>query len=280
MGSSIMSAVFIMGGLGILFGAGLAIASKVFAVFKDSRISDIEAVLPGANCGGCGAPGCSGFAEGVVEGKYPVNGCTVGGADVVEKVAQIMGTQAGEVVPMVAVVRCRGTKENCPDRAVYQGIEDCKAASLIDGGAKGCAYGCLGMGTCVNACKFGAMQMGENGLPVVLEEKCIACGECVRACPRGIMELMPKSQHVYVACVSKDFGKNVKAVCKVGCIGCSMCANPKTTAEGLITMDGKIPVIHYDKVANPWEDLKNAVEKCPTKSFGIRGNVPVESTEA
>ena len=115
------------------------------------------------------------------------------------------------------------------------------------------------------------MIMGENGLPVVIESLCTGCGECVRTCPRGIMELMPVDQHVFVGCVSKDFGKSVKAVCKVGCIGCSMCTKEKVTPGELITMDGKIPVIHYDKVKEPWEELKNAVAKCPTKSFGVRG---------
>lgn len=271
---SLLSATLILGGLGLLFGAGLAVASKAFAVYKDPRISKIEDVLPGANCGACGAPGCAGFAEGVVEGKYPVDGCTAGGAEVAEAVASIMGTEAGDMKNCVAVVRCRGDRDACPDRARYHGIRDCRAAALVDDGSKGCVYGCLGMGTCVEACPFDAMVMGENGLPVVIEDRCTACSECVKACPRDIMELMPKDQHVFIACKSQDFGKAVKSVCKVGCIGCSLCANPKTTAEGLITMDGKLPVIHYDQIRDPWGDLENAVNKCPTNSFGVRGELP------
>jgi electron transport complex protein RnfB len=135
------------------------------------------------------------------------------------------------------------------------------------------------MGTCVAACPFDAMVMSENGLPVVIEARCTGCGECVKACPREIMELMPKDQNVFVGCKSQDFGKAVKSVCKVGCIGCSLCANPKTTTEGLITMDDKLPVIHYDLVKDPWGDLENAVNKCPTKSFGIRGRIPVPLVE-
>ena len=277
---SILSALIVMGGLGLFFGAGLAVASRIFAVRKDERVEQIEEALPGANCGACGAPGCSGFAEGVVEGKYPANGCTVGGSEVALLVAQIMGTEAGEVIPKVAVVRCRGDKDTCMNRAEYYGVEDCKAAVLIDEGAKGCVYGCLGLGTCVNACPFDAMTMEENGLPAVDEALCTGCGECVRICPRGIMELMPTDQKVFLACVSKDFGKAVKSICKVGCIGCSLCANPKTTIEGLITMDGKLPVIHYDQVNHPWKDLENAVKKCPTKSFGVRGEIPVAEEEA
>ena len=259
-----------MGGLGLLFGASLALASRIFFVKKDPRVAQIEEVLPGVNCGACGAPGCSGFAEGVVTGRYPANGCIVGGTEVAIRVAQIMGIEAGEVVQKVAVVRCQGDRESCVDRALYQGIIDCRAAALIDEGAKGCSYGCLGMGSCVAACPFDAIVMEENGLPSVDETLCTGCGECVRTCPRGIMELIPRDQKVFIACVSQDFGKAVKAVCKVGCIGCGLCANPKTTADEIITMDGKLPVIHYDKVKDPWKDLENAVNKCPTKSFGVR----------
>jgi len=282
MNFAILSALIVMGGLGLLFGVGLALASRIFSVQRDPRVAQIEEILPGANCGACGAPGCSGFAEGVVQGKYPATGCTVGGAEVAVLVAQIMGTEAGEVIPKVAVVRCQGDREKSVERALYQGIVDCRAAVLVDNGAKGCVYGCLGLGTCVTACPFDAMVMGENGLPVVDEETCTGCGECVRACPRGIMELIPRSQKVFIACVSQDFGKAVKAVCKVGCIGCSLCANPKTTADEIITMDGKLPVIHYEKVKDPWGDLENAVKKCPTKSFGVREEsspAPVEVEE-
>ena len=274
-----LSALMVMGGLGLVFGIGLAIASKIFAVYRDPRVEQIEAILPGANCGACGAPGCAGFAEGVVAGKYNVAGCTAGGAGVAQKVAEIMGVQAGSVVPKYAVVRCRGGKEECVERAVYQGITSCKAATLIDNGAKGCVYGCLGLGDCVASCPFDALSMGQNGLPVVDESRCTGCGNCVEACPRDIMELISSDQYVFIGCKSQDFGKSVKGVCSVGCIGCTMCANPKTTADGKITMDGKLPVIHYEKVTDPLRDLTKAVQKCPTKSFALRGNVILELPE-
>ena len=268
-----------MGGLGLIFGVGLAIASKIFAVYKDPRVEKIEDLLPGANCGACGAPGCAGFAEGVVEGKYSVSGCTAGGSSVAEKIAEIMGVSASARTPNYAVVRCRGGKEQCVDRAVYQGVSSCKAATLIDNGAKGCIYGCLGLGDCVASCPFDAISMGEDGLPVVNEALCTGCGNCVEACPRDIMELVSGDQYVLLGCKSKDFGKSVKAVCSVGCIGCTLCANPKTTADGKITMDGKLPVIHYDKVTDPLRDLTKAVNKCPTKSFAIRGDVTLLDIE-
>jgi electron transport complex protein RnfB len=277
MNYTIISALIVMGGLGLLFGIGLAIASHIFFVYKDPRIAQVEEALPGANCGACGAPGCAGFAEGIVTNKYPTNGCTVGGSEVAGNIAEIMGTEFEDVIPKVAIVRCCGHSDNCADRATYQGIEDCRAAVLIDNGAKGCIYGCLGLSNCVVSCPFDAMEMGDNKLPVVNENLCTGCGECVKACPRGIMELILRHERVFIACVSKDFGKAVKSVCKVGCIGCSLCANPKTIENEIITMDGKLPVIHYNKVKNSWEDLENAVKKCPTKSFGIREQELIES---
>ncbi len=274
MNFSIYSALMIMGGLGLLFGVGLAIASKIFHVEKDPRVEQIEDILPNANCGACGAPGCAGFAEGVVKGKYSVSGCTVGGIRLATQITQIMGTKEEEYIAKYAVVRCRGDRKKCVERAIYQGVMDCKAATLIDNGSKGCVYGCLGLGSCVSACPFDAISMGGNGLPIVDESLCVGCGKCVPACPRGIMELVPWNQKVFIGCVSKDFGKTVKSVCKVGCIGCGLCANPKTISDEIITMDGKLPVIHYDKVEEPWKDLEKAVDKCPTKSFGIRGRRP------
>ena len=278
MDSGITAALIVMGALGLFFGIGLAIASSIFAVKRDPRVDRIDDILPGANCGACGAPGCAGFAEGVVEGKYEVTGCIVGGSEVAQKIAGILGKEAGEVIPMIAVVRCQGTRENCPDRAIYQGIKDCSAAQFVDNGAKGCEYGCLGLGTCVEACPFNAMYMGDEGLPVVIEDKCTGCGKCVEACPRDIMELIPRDQKVYIACKSKDFGKKVKQVCKVGCIGCSICTKENVTPGEIITMDGYIPVIHYDKVNHPVKDFEGAVAKCPPKCFVVRGKPEIVET--
>lgn len=270
MSFSIISALIILGGLGLIFGVGLGIASKIFHVEKDPRIKKIEEVLPGANCGACGAPGCSGFAEGVVQGKFDVNGCIPGGEDVAENIAEIMGIDAGSVVPKIAVIQCQGGNTNTEKRAIYQGIEDCTAADLISNADKSCEYGCLGYGTCVSACPFDALSMGDDGLPIVDEDKCTGCGKCVEACPRNIIKLIPITQKVYLGCVSKDFGKAVKSVCKVGCIGCGLCARPKIVENEIITMDGKLPIIHTKKSKDLLKDLEKAIEKCPNSCFMVR----------
>jgi len=268
----IVSALITLGGLGLLFGAILAFASRIFYVEKDPRIEKIDEILPGANCGGCGYPGCSNYAEAVVSGEAEPNLCAPGGEEVVQKIAEILGIKAEAAEPMVAVVRCQGAHGVAKDKFEYQGIRDCNAAVLVHGGHKACVYGCLGFGSCVASCPFDAMAMQDNGLPVVFEDKCTACGNCVEACPKGIMELIPRSQKVFLGCVNQDAGKEVRQVCSVGCIGCALCTKPKITPSEKLVMKDNMPEIPSD-----WEDFETAVAKCPTKSFVVR--IPVEEKE-
>ncbi len=270
------SAVISLGLLGLGFGLLLALASRVFHVEIDPRIPEVEEALPGAQCGACGYPGCSAYAEAAVRGEAPPNLCMPGGPGVASAVAGILGLEAGEFTPKVAVVRCRGGRREAVQRAEYHGIPDCNAAELVAGGPKGCVYGCLGFGTCVAACPFDAMAMSDNGLPVVFEDKCTGCGNCVGACPRGIMELIPRSQPVYLACVSKDKTKDVKAVCAVGCTGCKSCTRPKVTPSGAVKWGENLPLVPPD-----WEDFEGALEKCPAKAFMVRDvGLPRLSAEA
>ena len=213
------SALISLGALGLAFGLLLALAAKVFHVDVDPRIERVEEALPGAQCGACGQPGCSPYAEAVVKGEMEPNLCKPGGPSVAREVAGILGVEVGEITPMVAVTRCKGGRRAARQRAAYDGIEECNAAVLVSGGAKACVYGCLGFGSCVKACPFDAMGMSDDGLPVVFEDKCTGCGSCVAPCPRGIMELVPRAQKIYLGCVSQDRGKDVKAVCSVGCQG-------------------------------------------------------------
>ena len=270
-----VSSIIALAGLGLLFGAGLAFASKKFAVEIDPKVQQILDSLPGANCGACGRPGCSAYAEAVAKGETPPDRCSPGGMDAAAKISAIMGLSVEMSDPKVAVVQCQGDHENASEKYIYQGPADCSAAELIGGGHKDCQYGCLGLGSCVKACPFDAMYMGDNGLPVVIEEKCTACGICVSTCPRGIMALIPRSQNVFLGCVSRDKLKAVKSVCKVGCFACKICTTPKVTPSQAIEMDGNIPVIKDTQN----EELYAAVEKCPANCYVIRDSALVPAGE-
>ncbi|MBN2355471.1 Fe-S cluster domain-containing protein, partial [candidate division KSB1 bacterium] len=240
----LLSSILVLGSLGLFFGSGLAFASKKLAVEVDPKVEEILAILPGANCGACGQPGCAAYAEAVAAGRVPPNKCTPGGKDVAEKISYIMGLTGVQVdEPKIVAVHCQGGFKEAKERSIYQGLDDCRAAVLIGGGSKACRYGCLGLGSCVKACPFDALYMNDNGLPVVIEEKCTGCGVCVLTCPRDILELIPVHQKVYLACRSLDKAKAVKNICKVGCWACKICVSPKVMPSGAIVMEGNLPEI-------------------------------------
>lgn len=257
-----------MGGLGALLAAGLGFASKKFHVERDVRIDQVEEALPGANCGACGYAGCASFAEAIVEGVAPVNGCPVGGDNVTQKIAEIMGAgnaAAGERV--VAQVICSGGWKETQRPAEYRGVKSCSAANMINGGTKTCQYGCLGLGECAAVCPFDAIVMSDNGLPVIDPEKCTGCGKCVETCPRNIITLAPVSSQNHIRCSSHDPGKVVRKICEVGCIGCGICA--KICPVDAITMEDNLVVIDYDKCVN----CGKCAEKCPTNAIEFTGTM-------
>ena len=258
----ILIAVVSLGIIALVAAGILYAASKRFAVYEDPRIAKVAEVLPQANCGGCGYPGCSGLASAIVkagslEGKF----CPVGGQPVMEKVAAVMGLAAEASEPMVAVVRCNGTCEHRPRLTEYDGVRTCAIAAATYGGETGCSYGCLGCGDCVAACKFDAIHMNpETGLPEVDDEKCTGCGACTKACPRGIIELRYKGKNnrrVYVRCVNKDKGPVAKKACAVACIACGKCE--KACPFGAITVENNVAYIDFHKC----KSCRKCVQECP-----------------
>lgn len=269
---NIMYPVLSIGGLGVVFGAGLGIAGEVFKVEEDPKITQILEVLPGANCGGCGFPGCGGLASAIAAGNAPVNGCPVGGAAVAEKVGAIMGVEASASVPIAAFVKCGGTCEKAKEKYEYFGIDDCNmAVQLASGGAKSCSYGCLGLGSCKKACAFDAIEI-QDGIAVIDKDKCVACGKCVSACPKHIIELLPAKNKVKVQCSSKDIGKNVMQVCSVGCIACKICE--KNCPFDAIHVIDNLAVIDYDKC----KACGICANKCPKNV--ITGKKPAPPAQA
>jgi electron transport complex protein RnfB len=245
--------------LGALFGLGLAIAARKFAVKQDPRVAEVEALLPGANCGGCGYAGCHAFARALVAGIVSPYDCAPGGSDGAGAIAQVLGLETEERVPVVAVVACKGGNrvEVLMD---YQGLESCKAVTLLSDNLRVCPYGCIGLGDCVTACPFDAIHM-ENGFAVVDEAKCTGCGTCVEVCPKGIISLVARPQKVRVVCSSHDKGKSVKSICEVGCIACGLCA--KNCPVKCIEIVNNLAVIDHEKCTN----CGICAAKCPTNSI-------------
>jgi len=254
--------IITMGALGFLFALGLVFAYRKLAVEIDPLIEKIAESMPQANCGACGYAGCQALAEAIAAGKAAPDSCPVGGADTVEKISAILGVKAGEVVKKVARLHCRGTKDAAPRRSEYLGLKTCYASHLM-GGDKLCTYGCLGLADCVRSCVFNAMYMGEDGLPVIIEENCTACGKCVDACPRNLLELHPLSRNILVYCRSEDRGPVARKACKNACIACGICS--RACPEAIVIENNLAVITDYKKI--PPEKIPE-IEKCPTLAIG------------
>ncbi|MCR4788363.1 MAG: RnfABCDGE type electron transport complex subunit B [Lachnospiraceae bacterium] len=221
--NGVITALIVVGILGLIIGLFLGVASISFKVEVDEKEVAVLEALPGNNCGGCGFPGCSGLAAAIAKGEAPVDQCPVGGKAVAEKIASIMGVEAGASVRKVAYVACNGDCDKAKKDYEYTGVEDCVMALYVpNGGAKSCNYGCLGFGNCVKACPFDAIHV-KNGIAVVDKEACKACGKCVEACPKHLISLIPYDSKYAVACSSLDKGPAAMKKCDVACIGCSLC---------------------------------------------------------
>ena len=272
----ILSAVIVLGAIALIAAVVLYVCSKKFAVYEDPRIGQVQELLPGANCGGCGFAGCADMAGALVKAcdAGSIDGllCPVGGQAVMGQVADLLGMAVANSEPKVAVVRCYGTCENRPRIAEYDGLMTCAALNATGQGETGCGYGCLGCGDCTRACNFDAIHMNpETGLPEVDEEKCTACGACVKAWPRHIIELRkkgPKNRRVYVRCVNKDKGAVARKNCKVACIGCGKCF--KVCKFDAITIENNLSYIDPNKCRL----CTKCVDECPTGAI-IKVNFPV-----
>ena len=259
----ILIPILTLGVLGLLFGIGLALASKRLSVEVDPRLEKVHGLLPGTNCGACGGAGCFGFAEGLLSGKMDINACRVSEDKIKEQIAKLLGKNVERNIKKVSVLHCNGGRK-VKNRFIYKGIKDCVAANLVLGGQKECVFGCLGFSTCVKVCPFGAISMSGEELPVVKEAKCKACNKCVQACPKKLFSLVPIVGKVYVACSSHDLGKDTKAVCPVGCIACRLCE--KACKFDAINVLDNLAVIDYTKCTSCGE----CVNVCPMKTIRVR----------
>jgi Na+-translocating ferredoxin:NAD+ oxidoreductase subunit B len=274
MNTAIMILV-VMVGVGAVFGFILAFANKKFAMEVNPLINEVEDILPKGQCGACGFAGCAKYAEAVVEDPAVApNLCVPGKAAVAAKVAELTGKKAEATEPHYARLKCRGTKTAAAAAYNYEGISDCAAAKLIQGGPKGCKFGCIGFGNCVQVCPFGAMHMGEDGLPIVDKEKCTGCGKCASTCPQSILELVPFTAKVSVDCSSHDKGAAARKLCTQACLGCGLCM--RNCSHGAIKIEKNLAVVDM-KICQEQCEEATCFAKCPTKA--IQGLVKAAKEE-
>ena len=264
--------------LGVLSAVVLYFVAQKFKVYEDPRIDEVEKMLPGANCGGCGFPGCRGLADALVKNDDISSlFCPVGGAATMNPIAEYLGKAMAEKEAQVAVVRCGGSCEKRPRVNRFDGARSCAVEASLYGGETSCTFGCLGQGDCVAVCNFDAIAMNpETGLPEVNEDKCTACGACVKACPKMIIELRKKGikgRRIYVNCVNKDKGAISRKACSVSCIGCGKCV--KVCQFGAITLENNLAYIDPAKC----KLCRKCPAECPTGAI-VEVNFPPRPPKA
>jgi electron transport complex protein RnfB len=255
---SVILAIAALGGLTLLLATILVIANRKLYVYEDPRIDVVEDLLPHANCGACGYPGCRPFAEALVSGDVLPGKCTVSSDEGKETIGSYLGVALGKEEKQVARLACAGGTNVAVNKANYEGLESCQGATLISGGGKGCFWGCLGFGDCMKVCDFDAIHMDEHSMPIVDVDKCTACGDCVTSCPKDLFSIQPMSHQLWVACKSLEKGDEVLQDCEVGCTACGKCA---LDAPGdLIEIKNNLPVINYSVA----DQSMDPIQRCPT----------------
>ncbi|MDR0325372.1 MAG: RnfABCDGE type electron transport complex subunit B [Oscillospiraceae bacterium] len=252
-----LSAILVLGGLGVTLGLLLAFAARLFKAEADPRAGDITDLLPGINCGGCGYETCQAFAKELNAGQADAAGCPVGGQELAEKLSALLGVEMKEGLRLAVLVRCSGGVR-ARDKFQYEGIGDCHAAMRIGGGPKECPYGCVGLGSCVHACPFGAISV-VDGVAVVDPERCTGCRLCVSSCPKHIIVPVPYHADVHIACSSLEKGGTLRKICDIGCLGCRICE--KVCISGAVRVEDNCASIDFEKCSG----CGDCAEKCPRK---------------
>jgi electron transport complex protein RnfB len=262
-------------GLGSGFALVLLIASVKLKVEVDPKVEQIHEALPNLDCGACGFAGCGQYAKAVLANPELLGRCAPGGPETSAKIADVLSLQVSDSGPQQKpIVRCHARVADKTVYAKYQGIQTCISANAL-ANVQACAFGCLGFGDCTTACKFDALHI-VDGLAVVDYEKCTGCTACSKACPRNLIEMVPfhSENMMIVACNSKETGKSTRSICKVGCIGCGICAKQ----TDIFSVEDNLARIDYARY-EPNEQTETAMEKCPTKVIIYRGKTAPETSQ-
>jgi electron transport complex protein RnfB len=260
--------------LGLMFGFSLAAAAMKFHVETNPLVDRVRAVLPSANCGACGFAGCTAYAEAVVERTDVAPSlCAPGRAGVANRVAELTGKAAGDILDRMVVMTCHGTSAYAREEAEYAGIPTCGAAALVFGGPRACKNGCLGLGDCVRACPFDALSIGAGGIAQVDVAKCTGCAICVPVCPKDLFTLYPRQHRVELSCVAREKQAVVRATCMVGCTLCRKCV--AKCPAGAIEWDGRTILIDHEKCVAYGPSCNEAcVDICPSTILHRVGQSP------
>ncbi len=259
--TTILLAVGIVTGIGLLCAVLLTVAAHFMSVPVNEKEAELRNCLPGANCGACGFSGCDGYAHALAEGETDRTNLCIPGADSVSaRISEVLGVEFQDVVEQVAFVCCHGDCFNNKDKEIYRGIETCAAAQMLYGGRGSCTQGCLGFGDCKAVCPYDAICI-ENGIAHVDPRKCVGCGLCARACPNHIIALHPDVSKVVVTCSNHDKGAVVRRKCTSGCIACGKCE--RGCPVSAVKVVDNLAVIDYDKCTG----CGKCAEECPVNAI-------------
>jgi electron transport complex protein RnfB len=261
--------------LGLFFGVALASAARRFHVPVNPLVEQVSENLPSANCGACGFAGCAAYAERVVEDpEVAPSLCAPGGESIAIEIGTLTGKPVGEIRDEVAMLRCYGTDSLAKQQAEYDGVRTCSAAVLAFGGPKSCKFGCIGLGDCVQVCRFDAMVIGDSGIVEIDHQKCTGCAVCIDACPKHVLAMYPRAHRVVLSCQTADRGKAVKEVCSVGCIQCQLCIK-ECPADAISLVNGAISIDHVACNAYGRGCGEACVAVCPTEIIHLPSSLPV-----